>query len=81
MYSFLLETESNLGSKCGQKNKVNEKFPIKTSGVEPATFRLVVFLTRLSESSITFKNKISVRLYSREPYCPSVREFLASHFP
>jgi len=51
------------------------------SGIEPATFRLVVFLTRLSETSITFKNKIQVRMYSRSPYYPSVHDFLALLFP
>jgi hypothetical protein len=41
-YSFLLEAESNLGSQCGWKDLVNLKNPVTSSGIEPATFRLVV---------------------------------------
>jgi len=54
---------------------------MKASEIERATFRLVGFLTRLSEHSITFKNKIPVRLYSGNPYCSSVNDNLAPHFP
>jgi len=41
-YSFLLEAESTPGSQGGQKDCVNEKIPMTPSGIEPATFRLVV---------------------------------------
>ena len=40
-YSFLLEAESTPGPQCGQKDYVNE-IPMTPSGIEPATFWLVV---------------------------------------
>jgi hypothetical protein len=39
-YSFLLEAESTLGSKCGWKVYVNEK-SMTPSGIEPMIFCLV----------------------------------------